>query len=253
MRCDRSHRFEKKICYSPSEFEKSRMCDWFRIWAQELNGYEKPHPEPLGTIQRPVWLPSTSPLFSQLGRRLCILIPQPLHSTYLTAFTLRIKQGVLWFPLGELFRGLRSCSPPSTAAWDTKRACVLCQGTWWHFWASESLWISALESGFLEAASQTGSASGTLSHARPSICRRSIGSLWRGPCSQPGICSMFNSKKYHSKRSARRATDESFISNVCRAFVTMVTSRRRRDSERSEGEQRGCTLQLCWTEPEEPA
>lgn len=106
----------------------------------------------------------------------------PLH--LLDGFMQRNKQGVLWFPLGELCRGSRSCSTSSMAGWDTKRACVLCQGTWWHFWASESLWISALESGFLEAASQTGPVSGTLSHARPSICRRSIRLLWRGPWSE---------------------------------------------------------------------
>ncbi len=53
MQCDRIHRFEKKICYSPSEFEKSRMRDWFRIWAWELNCYEKPHPELLDLFRVP--------------------------------------------------------------------------------------------------------------------------------------------------------------------------------------------------------
>lgn len=125
-------------------------------------------------------LPSLSPaqpvcLYSKSSTSLLHL----LHG-----FLLRIKQGVLWFPLGELCRGSRSCSPSSTASWDTKRACVLCQGTWWHFWASESLWISALESAFLEAGSQTDPVSGTLSHARPSICGLSIRLLWRGPCSE---------------------------------------------------------------------
>lgn len=185
-------------------------------------------------------LPSLSP--AQPVRLYSKSSTSPLH--LLDGFLLRIKQGVLWFPLGELCRGSRSCSPSSTASWDTKRACVLCQGTWWHFWASESLWISALESGFLEAASQTGPVSGTLSHARPSICRLSIRLLWRGPCSRngmenSGICSMFFffQKSYPSKWTLKGAMDQSLVSNVCKTFVSMVTIRQRRVTERSGGEE----------------
>lgn len=179
MQCDRSHRFLKRRfvtaqvnlwkaeCVIGSEFE---LESWTAM---------KASPWTPRSIQSPVWLPVNLP---SLSPTLPASESSPLH--LLDAFAQRIKQGVLWFSLGELCRGLRSCNPPSTAAWDTKRACVPCQGTWWHFWASESLWISALESGFLEAASQTGPASGTLSHARSSICRCSIRPLWGGPCSE---------------------------------------------------------------------
>ncbi len=111
-----------------------------------------------------------SSIYSE-SRVIAVKVPSlsPAHSTYLMLLHRGLNKECFGSHLGNC-----SFNPPSTAAWDTKQACVLCQGTWWHFWASESLWISALESGFLEAVSQTGPASGTSSHARPSICRHSI-------------------------------------------------------------------------------
>lgn len=91
VQCDRSHRFEKKICYS------LRKAEWFRRTAL-LWKASRWTPR---SIQIPMWLPLTSPHFPQPSQ--CVFIPNPqlLYSTYFMAFCWGLNKGCFGSHLGS--------------------------------------------------------------------------------------------------------------------------------------------------------